>query len=75
MSQKLPVVKPNDVIQVLKKVGYVVHHTKGSHYVLKHPRTGRRVSVPCHAKALKKGMLHGIIKQSGLSREEFLKLF
>ena len=72
MSPKLPIVKPSEVIHALEKAGFVVHHIKGSHYVLKHPHSGRRVPVPYHAKALKKGMLHGVIRQSGLSREEFL---
>lgn len=74
MSEKLPTLKPKEAIKALMKAGFVVHHVKGSHYVMRHPQTGRRVPVPYHPKDLKKGMLHGIIKQAGLTREEFLKL-
>ena len=71
---KLPAVKPRRVIRALQKAGFVIHHVKGSHYSLKHPDTGRRVIVPYHNKELKPGTLDSIIKQAGLTREEFLKL-
>ncbi len=32
------------------------------------------VTVPMHAAEMKRGTLRGIIRQSGLSREEFIKL-
>ncbi|MBL8230351.1 MAG: type II toxin-antitoxin system HicA family toxin [Bryobacterales bacterium] len=34
---RLPSLKPAQVIRALERAGFVVHHTKGSHYFLKHP--------------------------------------
>jgi len=59
---KLPVVKPKMVIRALKRNGFVVHHTTGSHYLLKNDKL--RVSVPYHNKDLKPGTLASIIAQT-----------
>lgn len=66
---KLPAVKPKIVIRALKRTGFIVHHTTGSHYVLK--KDNLRVTVPYHNKDLKPGTLALIIAQSGLTVEEF----
>lgn len=71
---QLPAVKPREVIRALEKVGFLLHHVKGSHYYMKHPDTGRRASVPYHDKDLKPGTLLAIVKQADLTREEFLNL-
>lgn len=68
----LPAVKPKMVILALKRAGFVVHHTTGSHYFLKKDKL--RVSVPYHNKDLKPGTLASIIWQAGLSIEEFVDL-
>lgn len=70
---KLPVLKPKKVISMLQKVGFSIDHQTGSHIALLH-RNGRRVTVSRHNKDIKKGTLKSIIKQSGLSQKEFLKL-
>jgi len=71
---KLPVLSARDVIKALTKAGFYVHHQKGSHVVLKrHNPPPRRVVVPYH-RELKKGMLRAIIRQAGLTVEEFLEL-
>jgi predicted RNA binding protein YcfA (HicA-like mRNA interferase family) len=48
----------------------------GSHHVLTHPDDARRtVTVPFHgARSLKTGTLRSIIRQAGLSVEEFREL-
>jgi predicted RNA binding protein YcfA (HicA-like mRNA interferase family) len=69
---KLPAVKPKVVIRALKRHGFFVHHTTGSHYFLKKDRL--RVSVPYHNKDLKPGTMASIISQAGLSVEEFVDL-
>ncbi len=74
MSEKLPSVTPKELIRALTKAGFALHHVRGSHYVMMHPQTRKRVPVPYHATDLKKGMLHGILKQVGLTREAFLEL-
>jgi predicted RNA binding protein YcfA (HicA-like mRNA interferase family) len=75
MSRQLPAVKPAKILRALERAGFFIHHTKGSHYYLKHPRKpGVRVTVPCHSGDLKRRTLMSIIEQSGFSIEEFLDL-
>ena len=72
MAGKLPVLKPKKVIKALERGGFQVHHTSGSHYILK--KDNLRVTVPYHNKDLKPGTLASIIEQSGLTVEEFKEL-
>ena len=72
---KLPALKAAEVIRILKRGGYRVDHTTGSHYIMRHPDRSGRIPVPYHgARDTKKGTLRSIIQQSGLTDEEFLKL-
>ncbi len=73
MSPKLPSLAPRDVVGVLLRAGFHLHHQRGSHAYYQHgTEPARWVTVPMHAGDLKKGTLLSIIRQSGLSREEFL---
>jgi predicted RNA binding protein YcfA (HicA-like mRNA interferase family) len=72
MTGKLPAVKPKRVIKALGRVGFNIHHVKGGHYFLRKGNTN--IIIPYHNKDLKPGTLHDIIKQSGLTIEEFLSL-
>jgi predicted RNA binding protein YcfA (HicA-like mRNA interferase family) len=74
MSGRLPALKPKDVFRALTRAGFVLHHTTGSHYILKHPdRPTSRVVIPWHNKDLKLGTLRSILDQSGYSVDEFRK--
>lgn len=72
MSQKLPALKPKVIIRALERNGFYIHHTTGSHYILKKEK--QRVTIPYHNKDLKPRTLASIITQSGLTVEEFLDL-
>ena len=75
MSRRLPSLTPRQVIRALQRAGFVVHHTTGSHYFLKHPQNPRiRVTVAYHARELKRPALKSIIKQAGFTVEAFLDL-
>lgn len=75
MSQHLPAVKPKEVLRALQRAGFFVHHTSGSHYILKHPdNQSLRVTLPFHNRDLKHKTLLSIIEQSGHSVEEFREL-
>jgi len=75
MSRRLPAVKPKEVLRALGRAGFFVHHTSGSHHVLKHPdKPHLRVTVPFHNKDLKRRTLASIIEQAGLTTEEFSQL-
>ncbi len=72
MAGKLPVIKPKKVITALERSGFYIHHIKGGHYFLR--KDGVNVIIPYHNHDLKPGTLSSIIKQSGLTVEEFLDL-
>lgn len=56
-------------------MGFVVDHVSGSHYVVVHPEDSeRRSSIPFHGK-LKTGTLRGILKEVGVTLQEFLESF
>ncbi len=76
MPPRLPVLKPKQVIAALQRAGFYIHHQKGSHARLLHPtRPELHVTVPIHSKDLPPSLLkHRILKQAGLSEEEFLNL-
>jgi len=40
--------------------------------ILQHPISRRTISVPVHAGDIKRGLLFGLLKQSGVDRDEFL---
>lgn len=71
---KLPPLSGRDLIKAFRKIGYVVDHQTGSHIILRRTEPPhRRLTVPNH-KELAKGTLRALIRQAGLSREEFLEL-
>ena len=71
---KIPSFKPRELIKRFEKAGYVIDRKKGSHVILYNSIHGKRLTIPLHVKDVPKGTLLSIIKQSGLTREEFLKL-
>ncbi len=71
---KIPSFKPRELIKKFEKAGYVVDRQKGSHVILYHPTQGKRLTIPLHVGEMPKGTLLSIIKQSGMTRDEFLKL-
>jgi len=71
---KLPVVSGLEIVKALVKLGYEVDHKTGSHMILRNRNYPyRRLTVPDH-KELAKGTLRAIIRESGLTLEEFLEL-
>ncbi|HXJ93796.1 MAG TPA: type II toxin-antitoxin system HicA family toxin [Terriglobia bacterium] len=75
MPEKLPVLKAKEVVRALLNAGFYVHHQTGSHVRLLHAsRTEPRVTVPMHARDIPPSLLRRILKQAGLSAEEFAKL-
>jgi predicted RNA binding protein YcfA (HicA-like mRNA interferase family) len=71
---KLSPAKPEDVIRVLEKLGFRRIRQDGSHAVFHHS-DGRWTTVPIHkGKDVAKGTLHKILKDAGLSYEEFRKM-
>jgi predicted RNA binding protein YcfA (HicA-like mRNA interferase family) len=72
---QLPVLKPKQVIKALKRGGLFIHHQTGSHVAMRHPKNKTiRVTIPLHNKDIKIGTLSSILKQAGLTVEEFREL-
>ena len=71
----LPVVTPRQLLRALQRSGFFVHHVTGSHHYLKHPdKPAVRISVPYHAKDLKRGTLQSILRQAGLTADQLIEL-
>ena len=72
---KVPQLPFYKVIHALQRNGWVVVRQKGSHIRLqKHTRTEvLKLTIPAHV-PIKRSTLAHIIKQTGLSVEEFLEL-
>ena len=72
---KLPVLKSRQLLSILQKAGWEIARQKGSHIQLKHvDKPHHLVTIPYHNKDLAIGTLLSIIKQTGLTKEEFKKL-
>jgi predicted RNA binding protein YcfA (HicA-like mRNA interferase family) len=76
MSPGLPDANARQVLAALRRAGFVVNRIVGSHHVLTHPADPTRtVTVPFHgARSLKPGTLRSIIRQAGLTVDEFREL-
>jgi predicted RNA binding protein YcfA (HicA-like mRNA interferase family) len=72
MSDKVPCLSGKEVIKALVKLGYTVHDQKGSHIHLRHP-VRKPLTIPNHAE-IARGTLRVIIKDAGLTIEEFTGL-
>lgn len=60
------VVKPKELVKSLERHGFTRQRQTGSHAHFFHP-DGRWTTVPMHSRELKKGTLHGILKDIGMT--------
>jgi predicted RNA binding protein YcfA (HicA-like mRNA interferase family) len=70
----LPVLRSRQVIRALEKAGLQVKRQTGSHVILFKPEMQRPVTVPMHPGDLPAGTLRAIIREAGLTVEEFVAL-
>ena len=72
---KLPVLKPEDLIKALEKLGFsCTRKSKGSHFRYKHS-DGRRTTVPIHkGKDISRGLLRKILRDVDIYLDELKKL-
>lgn len=71
MGSKYPVLKPNEIISAITKVGFVYVSQKGSH--LKYSNGTNIVIIPNHTEVAK-GTLKSILNQAGIELDDFMKL-
>jgi predicted RNA binding protein YcfA (HicA-like mRNA interferase family) len=70
-----PTLNAREIVRALQKSGFVFSRQRGSHAIMTHPRTGRVAVVPMHGgRDILPETLAGILKQAGLTVEEFLEL-
>jgi predicted RNA binding protein YcfA (HicA-like mRNA interferase family) len=70
---KLPVISGRDCVKALERAGFLLKRQEGSHIILRRDSPFAQVVVPDH-RELDRGTLRGIIRQAGLSVEEFARL-
>ena len=74
MLARLPGVRAKQVISALEKAGFVVERQKGSHATMRNPDTERTTVVPVHSSELPRWLVKKIIKDAGLSEDDFRDL-
>jgi predicted RNA binding protein YcfA (HicA-like mRNA interferase family) len=70
---RLPVISGRQCVRVLLRIGFVEDHQTGGHIIVRRENPTTTISVPNH-RELKKGTLRAIIRQAGLTVEEFVEL-
>lgn len=70
---KLPVVSGAECVKALERAGFVVYRQRGSHITVVRQDPPAQTTVPNH-KELDRGTLRTIIRQAGLTVEEFVAL-
>jgi len=65
----------SDVVRKLREAGFdFERHAAGSHEVWRHSETRRKTTVVRHPGDIPEGTLRAIIREAGLTLDEFLKL-
>jgi predicted RNA binding protein YcfA (HicA-like mRNA interferase family) len=70
---RLPVISGREARRVFEKVGWVFDRQRGSHMILTSPGVPVNLSIPDH-RVLDRGLLRGLIRDAGMSPDEFLRL-
>ena len=72
MSERLPRVTGKEVVRALGRFGFELHHTRGSHHVLRSADGKRHVTIPVHAgETIGAGLLKRILEHAGIAPEVF----
>ncbi len=70
---KLSNISGKDAVKIFEKAGWEIIGQVGSHVVMTKPRVRVNLSIPQH-KELSVGTLRALIRNAGLSVDEFLEL-
>ena len=68
----LPSISGREAVRAFEKAGFVIRRQRGSNIMMSRPGSPT-ISVPNH-RTIKAGTLLGLIKQAGLTVEEFIAL-
>jgi predicted RNA binding protein YcfA (HicA-like mRNA interferase family) len=70
---RLPTLSARKMIQALDRAGFMMNGQRGSHFYLWHPIRKITTCVPLHGGDLKRSLVRAILRQAGLTEEEFRK--
>lgn len=71
---RLPGISGRAAVRAFERLGYAVDRQRGSHVILRQiAAPHRRLTVPDH-KTIAKGTLRALIRQAGLTVQEFVNL-
>lgn len=70
---KLPRISGRECVNALGKVGFILKRQEGSHMILRRSSPFAQTVVPDHDE-LDRGTLRAIIRQAGLTVDEFINL-
>jgi predicted RNA binding protein YcfA (HicA-like mRNA interferase family) len=62
------------LIKILEKFGFRVVRQKGSHVIMMNEEKTRIVIPVHHGRKVKPGLVKAIMREAGISREEFFKI-
>jgi predicted RNA binding protein YcfA (HicA-like mRNA interferase family) len=63
-----------EIVKRLKAFGFeFFRHAAGSHEIWRNPSTGRFTTIPNHSGDMPEGTLRAILKQAGISPDDFLE--
>ena len=70
----LPILKPRELLKILKRIGFQEIRQKGSHIFVEHS-DGRTTVIPMHsAKTIGKGLIHSILHDIQVSPDDFNRI-
>ena len=69
---KLPNLKPREIVTILLHAGFIEHTTHSTHRTYKHPGKKLYTTVSFHTRTIPQGTLRAIIRQAGMTTDEFL---
>ncbi|MBI2099784.1 MAG: type II toxin-antitoxin system HicA family toxin [Candidatus Vogelbacteria bacterium] len=71
---RLPNLTARQMAKAILRAGFLEDEQSGSHKAFYHPTTKRHLTIPMHPGDLPRWLYKSIIKQAGLSENEFRRL-
>ncbi len=72
---KIPSLTAKKLLQFFLRQKFVIDRQTGSHVILYRSNDKKRAVIPFHRKDIPKGTFVSILRESGYSAEDFLKLW
>ncbi|MBE0415640.1 MAG: type II toxin-antitoxin system HicA family toxin [Dehalococcoidia bacterium] len=69
----LPLISGREAVRAFERAGWEVKRRRGSHIILTKPGSWASLSIPDH-RELDRGLLRKLIRQAGLTVDEFMEL-